>query len=1235
MKTKKLISTLLASIMILSSLPMAQMSGLDFGSWFTKASAAEETMTGTCGNNLTWNYDSTTQKIVVTGTGTDLDSFSDIYKIGDSVKSVVLPDTVTTIESNVFNGWNNLENINLPQNLTSIGDTAFAQCYKLTEVNLPENITEIKPFTFYDCTGLTSISIPENVTKIGNHAFSGCAGLTSVDISENVTSIEKAAFSACTNLKNINVDSENPSYTSDSEGILFSKDMSKLIQYPGGNDNVSYIIPDFVSEIEERAFASCANLQEVTIPENVTSIGYDAFLMCEALHTVNFNVTNSSLPRIFSGCNNLTTINIGNNVKLISGFSNSCITSINIPGNVTAIDSYAFENCKNLTNINISEGVTVIESKAFWECTGLKSIVIPDSITTIGDNAFYYCTALETVSLPESITTIGNYAFSNCSALTSINIPDTVTEMGSGVFSGCTGLKSISGYPSVISNSMFSGCSGLTSLNIPEGTTEIGDSAFSLCVNLKEVSLPDGLETIGRNSFKECNKIEEIIFPSSVKLIGINAFTLCTSLEKIGFETPLINDLVIKEGAFHACYNLKEIGLPEGLTTIGGNCFSNCLSLESIIIPSTVTYLGDYCFYEDGSLETVEFKENSKLLTLGSGSGFGPFARCYNLKTITLPQSVESINFGTFAGCTALESFNIPENTKRIVAPLEENSGGGGYGALLSLKEISVDPENETFRLDENGSLYTKDINGNSSLIAAPNKEGMKTLKILPYKSFNILLYRYVTNIDKIEVADGVDGYTTDENGVLYNADKTKLLKYPAGKTETEFMIPASVTSIDMYAFFGAENLRSFTVENGNTAFTVEDGVLYTADKTTIVAYPLGKTSKEFEFISTVNNFSLINFMFAKHIEKFSVADGNTLLESDENGVVYLNDYGRKYLCLYPCGREATEYTVNNNIYGIYIDAFYNSPVEELNIHDPFGMVTTSYFMIKKFQCINYEGESLFDEVKQANRLLAASTFNNSAEITPQPEDETKPVTGTDSATKVTYSYQNGSFDYNGNIDFEVIPKSKDDYADAFRGYADECDDIFFYKIKFYAVDENNNSIKEVQPNNGKKVKIGFPIPKDYKNADPALFMVLHKRSDNGILEFFKPSNNNIEIKNGYVYIWADNFSPFALVINYTGIERTVSSISIASLPAKTSYTYKSDNLDISGLALTVMYSDGTKETVTNTSTMKVTGFDNSKIGTQTVTVEYEGASTTFNVTVSYAWWQWIIRILLLGFLWY
>lgn len=101
-------------------------------------------------------------------------------------------------------------------------------------------------------------------------------------------------------------------------------------------------------------------------------------------------------------------------------------------------------------------------------------------------------------------------------------------------------------------------------------------------------------------------------------------------------------------------------------------------------------------------------------------------------------------------------------------------------------------------------------------------------------------------------------------------------------------------------------------------------------------------------------------------------------------------------------------------------------------------------------------------------------------------------------------------------------------------------------------------------------------------------------------------------------------------------VEKTLVSVSLYSAPTTTSYIYKySDGIKLDGLKLLATYSDGSTEIISDTSKMTVSGFDASKTGTKTISVEYDGLKTEFNVTVSYAWWQWIIRILLLGFLWY
>ena len=166
-------------------------------------------------------------------------------------------------------------------------------------------------------------------------------------------------------------------------------------------------------------------------------------------------------------------------------------------------------------------------------------------------------------------------------------------------------------------------------------------------------------------------------------------------------------------------------------------------------------------------------------------------------------------------------------------------------------------------------------------------------------------------------------------------------------------------------------------------------------------------------------------------------------------------------------------------------------------------------------------------------------------------------------------------------------------------------------------------------------ITLVFDIPEEYHNISSNRFAIYHLSSVDGY-EIFDTTGNykNLVVKNGKVYITVNSLSPFALgVSNSSGsgiTNKTISSVSINTYPERV--TYKGD---LSDLALTVTYTDGTTETVTDTSKMKITGFDSTKIGSQTVTVEYEGRTNNFEVTVSYAWWQMIIRILLLGFLWY
>jgi hypothetical protein len=170
------------------------------------------------------------------------------------------------------------------------------------------------------------------VTTIESHAFWDCIGLTSVTIPESVTNIESDAFEGCTGLTNIKVSSSNTAYT-DVDGVIFSKDMKKLVIYPQGK------------------------IGEYSIPDGVTTIDVAAF------------------GGSFSG-------SIG-------------LTNVTIPNSVTTIEISAFRHCEGLTSVTIPNSVTSLGEYAFERCTGLTSVTIPGSVTSLGDHAFMGCTGLD------------------------------------------------------------------------------------------------------------------------------------------------------------------------------------------------------------------------------------------------------------------------------------------------------------------------------------------------------------------------------------------------------------------------------------------------------------------------------------------------------------------------------------------------------------------------------------------------------------------------------------------------------------------------------------------------------------------------------------------------------------------------------------------------------------------------------------------------------------------------
>ena len=281
-------------------------------------------------------------------------------------------------------------------------------------------------------------------------------------------------------------------------GKLTTLDLSEATIVEGGewyyklyNDDKFYTANNAIGE---RMFQFCANLQNIILPENVTSIGEKAFSDCSSLTSVTIgNGVTSIGDYAFSDCSSLISVTIPDNVTSIGKrafFSCSSLTSVTIGDGFTSIGDYAFSYCDALTSITIPDNVTYIGNSAFFSCSSLTSVTIGNyCVTSIGDNAFSHCSSLTSVTIGNYVTSIGDYAFSDCSSLISVTIPDNVTSIGNRVFSRCSSLISVTIGNSVtsIGDYAFFSCSSLTSVTIPDNVTSIGDYAFSSCSSLRSV----------------------------------------------------------------------------------------------------------------------------------------------------------------------------------------------------------------------------------------------------------------------------------------------------------------------------------------------------------------------------------------------------------------------------------------------------------------------------------------------------------------------------------------------------------------------------------------------------------------------------------------------------------------------------------------------------------------------------------------------------------------------------
>lgn len=627
---KRFLSAAIAVIILIGLSPV--------NSFKIKSSAAEETtLSGTCGENVTYSLNENTGVLTISGTGKMADYSDDSH-------------------------------------------SPFYENEKIKEVIIEDGVTGIGSFTFYGCSSLTSITIPKGVTSIGGLAFYNCSSLTSIVIPEVVTSIGDFAFVRVNNIIYNGSLSGSPwgakcinGYIED--GLVYKDSSKKELLGCSSSRTESVSIPNSVEKIGESAFYNCSSLTSITIPKGVTSIGKHVFFGCSGLTSITIPEGVTSIgSSAFYGCSSLEDVEIPNGLKNIGNYSfENCnnLIRINIPESVVYVGGFAFRNCSKLTSLFIPNENAVVESGAFKNCCNLTKISLPNNLTVIEGDTFSGCSSLTDITIPDNVTSICFDAFNNCSNLIELNIPNSVTNIETGAFENCRLLKkiSISDNVTYIGWYTFKGCSNLTDINLPDKLTHIGISAFEQCISLTSIEIPDGVKTIDSSAFENCKGLTDIKLPNSLTSISSHTFDGCSSLINITIPNNVES---IKDCAFRGCTRLSNITLPQNLISIGFYAFVGCKSLVEIMIPDSTNYI-DFCAFRDckslssivipNSITSIErgvFQGCSSLANVMlpdniTSIGAEVFYNCYNLVDITLPENVTSIGYSAFANCEKLK----------------------------------------------------------------------------------------------------------------------------------------------------------------------------------------------------------------------------------------------------------------------------------------------------------------------------------------------------------------------------------------------------------------------------------------------------------------------------------------------------------------------------------------------------------------------------------------------------
>lgn len=814
------------------------------------------------------------------------------------ISDLVIPNGTTAIKNYAFYNCSGLTSVTLPASLTSSGSAAFSTCTNIANVNFLGNIDQWCSIAFSGNTSnpamyshqlsingveQTDIYLADELSLVKAYVFYNNDALTTISL-RNTTSIDPNALVNCNadlTIRgeltgscgtNVNWSLLDGVLTISGTGAMNNYLSNSIPWYAYRNMIRQVIVEEGVTTIGNGAFYQCVNienislpegltsigssvmstgpfsqLRELTIPSTVTSIGYNAFQACSALEKIVVMRT-SSVPTITgsSGYMGVTEYNCFQN----------CYSSAYLFVYIDLKDSYSTANgWKRFTNKNNYWGYCGAEDEGMnltWMYNSSASTLTisgTGAMTNFGNAGavpwYSFRSDIKAIMIEGGVTTIGNYAFYGCD------------------------------------NALF------TSISIPAGVTSIGNSAFYSCTSLASVTLPSTLVSISSNAFHS-NALTSISIPNSVTSIGSYAFKECSSLESVS----LSNITVLNEEVFSGCSALESIALPASLTTINRYAFKNCSSLTSITIPenvTTITCVSGSSAYSTfagcTSLASVEWnarhcggftrvgqyqeyatpfeaiKANISSFTFGENVEHIPAYLCHGmtgLESITIPSSVSSIGAYAFDGCTGITSvasnatipptlasdaFSSP-STKKLYLPhnVDVKAAYRAASGWNSFTEANTFPKIVQFDLNgKSGTIpdpqFFDDKTSKAAAPAIPADDGYYTFDQWTTDASGASPFTFAsTNITSdltLYAQWTLNGLALDEN-----ADNASLLAAYDGLTTDVSMI-RSLTNVQYNTFCLPFSLSA-------EVMTEKFGAGYDLEELTGVAYNAGELTLEF-----------------------------------------------------------------------------------------------------------------------------------------------------------------------------------------------------------------------------------------------------------------------------------------------------------------------------------------------------------------------------------------------------